>query len=51
MIIDEVSMLRADVFDCMLYALTEYDNIRFVFIGDLYQLPPVTNNKVDSAFS
>jgi len=49
LIIDEVSMLRADLLDCMDLFLRRYGprpNARFggvhmVFIGDLYQLPPV----------
>ena len=49
LIIDEVSMLRADLLDCVDLFLRRYGpnpNARFggvhmVFIGDLYQLPPV----------
>ena len=47
-IIDEVSMLRADLLDSIDQALRQYGNSkmpfggkRMVFIGDLYQLPPV----------
>ena len=49
LIIDEVSMLRADLLDCVDVFLRRHGpspNARFggvhmVFIGDLYQLPPV----------
>ena len=49
LIIDEVSMMRADLLDCVDVFLRRYGpspNARFggvhmVFIGDLYQLPPV----------
>ena len=49
MIIDEASMLRADLLDCMDVSLRHYRNeetlpfggVQMVFIGDLYQLPPV----------
>lgn len=47
-IIDEVSMVRSDLMDCVDEALRHYLNncmpfggIQMVFIGDLYQLPPV----------
>ena len=47
-IIDEISMVRADLFDCVdkFLRLNRGKNIPFggvqmVFIGDLYQLPPV----------
>lgn len=48
-IIDEASMLRADLLDCIDVSLRHHrheENIAFggvqmVFIGDLYQLPPV----------
>ena len=48
-IIDEASMLRADLLDCIDVALRHYrgeqslpfGGIQMVFIGDLYQLPPV----------
>jgi len=52
LIIDEVSMLRADILDAMDYVLrsvrTEYDlpfgGVQVLFIGDLMQLPPVVKN-------
>ena len=47
-IIDEVSMLRADVLDMMDFALRsvrrnqyKFGGVQILFIGDLYQLPPV----------
>lgn len=51
LIIDEVSMLRSDVLDAMDYLLRRYRNInlpfggvQMLFIGDMYQLPPVVQN-------
>lgn len=51
-IIDEVSMVRADLLDCIDEALKFYlDNdkpfggVQMIFIGDLYQLPPVVSSK------
>lgn len=48
LIIDEISMVRADVFDAIDYALRKYrkndqpfGGVQIVLIGDLYQLPPV----------
>jgi hypothetical protein len=48
LVIDEASMLRADVFDVMDYVLRKIRSIdqpmgglQIVLIGDLYQLPPV----------
>ncbi len=49
LVIDEVSMVRADLLDCIDKFLrvvrkrrwTPFGGIRIVFIGDLYQLPPV----------
>ncbi|MGE4349292.1 MAG: ATP-dependent RecD-like DNA helicase [Candidatus Berkiella sp.] len=48
-IIDEVSMVRADLLDCVdaflrLYGPDEYEpfgGVQMIFVGDLYQLPPV----------
>lgn len=48
-IIDEISMVRADLLDCVDKALrmnrnkmdTPFGGVQMVFIGDLYQLPPV----------
>lgn len=51
LIIDEVSMLRADVLDAMDYMLRRYRNntnpfggVQMLFIGDMFQLPPVVQN-------
>ena len=51
-IIDEVSMLRADLLDCIDIFLCMYGpntsrpfgGVQMIFVGDLYQLPPVVNN-------
>lgn len=50
LVIDEVSMLRADMLDAMDAVLRYYRNklqpfggVQVLFIGDLYQLPPVVN--------
>ncbi len=47
-IIDEVSMVRADLMDCVDSALQKargvkkpFGGVQMIFIGDLYQLPPV----------
>jgi len=52
-IIDEVSMVRADMIDNVNYVLqTVRDNkkyfggVKMIFIGDLYQLPPVITDDV-----
>ncbi|MDH6250866.1 ATP-dependent DNA helicase PIF1 [Chryseobacterium sp. H1D6B] len=51
-IIDEVSMLRADVLDMMDFSLRfirrntqKFGGIQMLFIGDLYQLPPVVRDE------
>ena len=51
-IIDEVSMLRADVLDMMDFSLRfvrrnqqEFGGVQMLFIGDLYQLPPVVRDE------
>lgn len=51
LIIDEVSMLRADMLDAIDYMLRRYRNnqapfggVQILFIGDLFQLPPVVQN-------
>ena len=57
-IIDEISMVRADLLDCIDYVLrhsreklTEpFWGIQMVFIGDLYQLPPVVNKEEQRIF-
>lgn len=52
LIIDEVSMVRADLLDAMDTVLRHvrrqpqlpFGGVQMVYIGDLYQLPPVVNN-------
>lgn len=51
-IIDEVSMLRADVLDMMDFSLSfirrnnqRFGGVQMLFIGDLYQLPPVVRDE------
>lgn len=49
LIIDEISMVRADLLDCIdvflringLYQNKAFGGVQVAFIGDLYQLPPV----------
>jgi len=57
-IIDEVSMVRADLMDCVdiflrLYG-PDYDRpfggIQMIFFGDLFQLPPVVGNREEDIF-
>jgi len=57
-IIDEVSMLRADLLDCTDIFLRTVCNKKkpfggkqMVFFGDLYQLPPVVTSKEKKIFS
>lgn len=51
LIIDEVSMLRADMLDAVDYMLRRYRNnatpfggVQLLLIGDMFQLPPVVQN-------
>ena len=52
LVIDEVSMVRADLLDAVDTVLRHvrrmphmpFGGVQMVYIGDLYQLPPVTNN-------
>ncbi len=51
-IIDEVSMLRADVLDMMDFSLRfirrnnqRFGGVQMLFIGDLFQLPPVVRDE------
>ena len=58
-IIDEISMVRADLLDCVDKFLRlngkdhslPFGGIQMVFIGDLYQLPPVVLSKEKEAFN
>ncbi len=53
LVIDEVSMLRADLLDAIDYRMKavrgnfrkSFGGIQVLFIGDLYQLPPVVRNE------
>jgi ATP-dependent exoDNAse (exonuclease V) alpha subunit len=57
-VIDEISMVRADLLDCMDQFLRgarknklPFGGLRIVAIGDLYQLPPVVTSSEREAFS
>jgi ATP-dependent exoDNAse (exonuclease V) alpha subunit len=52
LIIDEVSMLRADLLDAIDVVLryirknnASFGGVQVLFIGDLHQLPPVVKNE------
>jgi ATP-dependent DNA helicase PIF1 len=57
-IIDEVSMVRADLLDCVDAFLQIYGpkprqpfgGVQMIFIGDLYQLPPVVTSREQDIF-
>ena len=59
LIIDEISMVRADLLDCVNQFLkmhgpnknAPFGGIQLVFIGDLYQLPPVVTYKEKEIFN
>jgi ATP-dependent exoDNAse (exonuclease V) alpha subunit len=58
-IIDEVSMVRADLMDCVEKFLRLngprpkewFGGLQMIFIGDLYQLPPVVTGREKSLFA
>ena len=58
-IIDEASMLRADLLDCVDEFLRRhgprpgvpFGGVRMVFVGDLYQLPPVVPTDAEEIFN
>ena len=58
-IIDEISMVRADLLDCVEKFLRlngpltkrRFGGIQMVFIGDLYQLPPVVTSQEKTLFA
>src|SRR3989338_7280400 len=57
-VIDEISMVRADLLDCVDKFLringkipgARFVGIQMIFIGDLYQLPPVVTGKERGLF-
>jgi len=57
-VIDEISMVRADLLDCVDKFLringkipgARFGGIQMIFIGDLYQLPPVVTGKERGLF-
>lgn len=57
-VIDEISMVRADLLDCVDRFLRlngptmgkPFGGLQMVFVGDLYQLPPVVTSSDKSAF-
>ena len=59
LIIDEVSMLRADLLDCIDAFLRingpvknkNFGGVQMIFIGDLHQLPPVVSSKEKKVFA
>ena len=58
LVIDEVSMLRADLLDAIDFVLRyvrrnneNFGGVQVLFIGDLYQLPPVVRNQEQELLS
>lgn len=59
LIIDEISMVRADLLDCVSLFLSMhgpkkgrvFGGVQLIFIGDLYQLPPIVTYKEKEIFS
>jgi ATP-dependent exoDNAse (exonuclease V) alpha subunit len=58
-VIDEISMVRADLLDCVDQFLRAngprasqpFGGVKMVFIGDLYQLPPVVQSEQEGLFT
>jgi ATP-dependent DNA helicase PIF1 len=58
-VIDEISMVRADILDCIEAFLhlhgphpgQTFGGVQMIFIGDLYQLPPVVGSQDRAIFS
>jgi ATP-dependent DNA helicase PIF1 len=58
-VIDEISMVRADLLDCVDQFLRAngprssrpFGGVQMIFIGDLYQLPPVVQSEEEALFT
>lgn len=58
-VIDEISMVRADLFDCVDVFLRKvgkdrrkpFGGVQMILIGDLYQLPPVVTKQDEDVFN
>jgi ATP-dependent DNA helicase PIF1 len=58
-VIDEISMVRADLLDCVDQFLRAngpranrpFGGVQMIFIGDLYQLPPVVQSEEEGLFT
>jgi ATP-dependent DNA helicase PIF1 len=58
LVIDEISMVRADLLDWVDLSLRRrrknnkpFGGVQVIFIGDLYQLPPIVTDSEDSMYS
>ncbi|GAA1475081.1 AAA family ATPase [Corynebacterium felinum] len=58
LVVDEISMVRADLFDMMNIALQKirknkraFGGVQVIMVGDLLQLPPVVNDDVAQLFT